>query len=128
MQREIPRSVSEELEKVGGVRGALKNIPERSRLRHIGGVFQSLSDPIRLAILYSLSATPLCVCLIRNLVKISDSKLSYHLSCLKKAGLITKQSEGKYIVYRITFLGKRMISTCDEIQRPSVLFSTSKTV
>jgi len=118
MDRDIPQSISADLEKIGGIRSVLEGIPGRGQLRYIGEIFQSLSDPIRLMILYSLSTTPLCVCLIKSLVKIPDSRLSYHLSCLNLIGLIAPQSEGKYIVYKTTDLGKKMLSICDGIEPP----------
>jgi len=115
---EIPQSVTANLEKAGGIKSVFRCIPRSQRLTCLSDIFQSLSDPTRLLILYSLSTTPLCVCLIKSLVKIADSKLSYHLSCMNSVGLITQHSEGKYIVYKITDLGKKMLSICDTIEQP----------
>jgi len=112
---EIPPTVSEDLKKIGGLRSIYGLIPERRRLKEMSKIFQSLSDPIRLSILYALSSTPLCVCIVKSIMKITDSKLSYHLSHLRSAGLITQQSEGRFLVYKITDRGKQLISICNKL-------------
>jgi len=58
-------------------------------------------------ILYLLTSQPLCVCVIREIIGISDSRLSYHLSALKKAGLIEGEQQGSWIIYRISERGKK---------------------
>ena len=113
----IPQDVTLALEKIGGIRSVYKSIPRDNGLRALSHVFQALSDPVRLSVLYGLSAAPLCVCVIKSFVKIADSKLSYHLGVLKSAGLIVEQSEGKFIIYKITDLGKKLLSTCDSMGR-----------
>jgi ArsR family transcriptional regulator len=113
---EIPQGVTVELERIGGIRSICQTIPRGKYLRTLSNVFQSLSDPIRLSILYALSAAPLCVCVIKSIVRIADSKLSYHLNALKSAGLVVQQSEGRFIVYRITDLGKKIVSLSDSIK------------
>jgi len=40
---------------------------------------------------------------------IADSRLSYHLQVLKKAGLIEGDQQGNYIIYRITPSGKQIL-------------------
>jgi ArsR family transcriptional regulator len=52
-----------------------------------------------------LSVKPLCVCVIKEVLSIADSKLSYHLSVLKKAGLIVGEAQGNWIIYRLTTEG-----------------------
>ena len=49
-----------------------------------------------------LAVQPLCVCVIKAVLEIADSKLSYHLSVLKKAGLIQGDQQGNWIIYRLT--------------------------
>src|SRR5665647_2028371 len=50
--------------------------------------FHPLSDPIRLSILHLLSAQPICVCVIKDVLHVPDSKLSYHLSVLQSTGCL----------------------------------------
>ncbi|HNQ30774.1 MAG TPA: metalloregulator ArsR/SmtB family transcription factor, partial [Methanolinea sp.] len=64
--------------------------------------YQACADPVRLKILSLLMVQPLCVCVIKAVVKIADSKLSYHLNILKKTGMIEGEQQGQYIIYQIT--------------------------
>ena len=109
---QIPEIVSESIERVGGLEQVVRNIPARSLVNRVSRVFRSLSDPVRLSILYALSTTPLCVCIIKSILKIADSLLSYHLEDLKSAGLVSAETQGRYIVYRITDLGRELLWTC----------------
>lgn len=64
--------------------------------------YQACADPVRLKILSLLMVHPLCVCVIKAVVRMADSKLSYHLNILKKAGMIEGKQQGQWIVYHIT--------------------------
>ena len=64
--------------------------------------YQACADPVRLKILSLLSVQSLCVCVIKAAVGIADSKLSYHLNILKKAGMIAGEQQGLYIIYQLT--------------------------
>jgi ArsR family transcriptional regulator len=55
---------------------------------------------------------PLCVCVLKSVLKIADSKLSYHLDDLRSAGIVSSQSEGRFMVYRITDLGRDLLLAC----------------
>ncbi|MGA1792522.1 MAG: ArsR/SmtB family transcription factor [Thermoplasmatota archaeon] len=79
-----------------------KRIPEGVEIEKMSRVYRSLSDPLRLRIAYMLDVQPLCVCCLKELVNISNSKLSYHLSILKDAGLIEGRQEKNWIIYRTT--------------------------
>jgi len=102
----IPKTVAEGVKHAGGLRGLGRSLPSARHINRASATFQSLSDPIRLSILYALSVTPLCVCIMKSLVKISDSKL-------KSTGLVSREREGKFLVYRITELGRMVLSACD---------------
>ncbi len=68
--------------------------------------FHALSDTVRLKILLLLAVQPLCVCVIREVVAVADSRLSYPLSVLKKAGLIAGESRRNGIIYSLTVEGE----------------------
>jgi ArsR family transcriptional regulator len=72
-------------------------------------VYHAVADPIRLKILEMLKDQPLCVCVIRTILKIADSRLSYHLNILKKTGLIRGGKQGNWIIYSITERGKEFL-------------------
>ena len=73
-------------------------------------IHHALSEPLRLRIPHALAIQPLCVCVIKDIVGIADSKLSYHLNQSKKAGLIEGDQQGSWIIYHLTPLGERCMA------------------
>ena len=106
----IPREVEECLTAVGGVSGLEALMPDETNLVAASRVHHALSEPLRLRIVHALAVQPLCVCVIRELVGIADSKLSYHLNQLKRADLIAGEQQGSWIVYRLTPRGERCMA------------------
>jgi ArsR family transcriptional regulator len=98
----LPPDVEESLCRCGGIEGLVKQLPDDTTLKQESAVYRALADPFRLKILAMLSVQPLCVCVIKEVLSIADSKLSYHLSVLKKAGLIVGEAQGNWIIYRLT--------------------------
>ena len=60
-----------------------------------------LSDPLRLAIVELLQKQELCVCELCDRLKVSQSKLSFHLKTLKEAKLIRARQSGRWIYYSL---------------------------
>ena len=104
----LPEDMQEWVDE-GGMERALSTLPGDDVLIEIGKIHTALSDPIRLKILHLLAHHPLCVCLIKQATGISDSKLSYHLSVLKNAGLIRGKRRRNWIIYEITEKGLRYV-------------------
>lgn len=63
--------------------------------------FHALSDPIRLQVLDLLRHQELCVCDLCETLKVSQSKLSFHLKALKEAQLVKARQEGRWIYYSL---------------------------
>ncbi|NET02786.1 MAG: winged helix-turn-helix transcriptional regulator [Sphaerospermopsis sp. SIO1G2] len=63
--------------------------------------FHALSDPIRMNVIELLRHRELCVCDLCDTLKISQSKLSFHLKNLKEANLVNTRQEGKWIYYSL---------------------------
>lgn len=105
---EIPDEVEKELKTRGGIEGLVKNIDEKL-IGEESRVYKALSDPIRLKILNLLNEQDLCVCLLKEILDIADSKLSYHLSILKDRGLIEGEREANFVIYNITDKGRRYV-------------------
>lgn len=103
---EIPDPIKDEVLKAGGLEGIIKMIPGDENLEKAAIAYKALSDPIRLKILKVLMVQPLCVCCIKEIISIQDSKLSYHLSRLKDAGLIVGRQEKNWIIYSSTEMAK----------------------
>ncbi|MEJ2420354.1 MAG: metalloregulator ArsR/SmtB family transcription factor [Acidobacteriota bacterium] len=64
-------------------------------------VMKALSDKTRLRILNLLGPGPLCVCEVVEVIGLSQSTVSKHLSLLKDAGLIQDERRGKWIYYAL---------------------------
>jgi ArsR family transcriptional regulator len=64
-------------------------------------IFKALSDETRLRVLKLLEHGELCVCDIFSALDMIQPKVSFHLSVLKEAGLITDRKEGRWVHYRI---------------------------
>jgi ArsR family transcriptional regulator, arsenate/arsenite/antimonite-responsive transcriptional repressor len=97
------------LAECGGIEGLIKQLPSDRVLKARSLVYHAVGDPIRLRILEMLRNQSLCVCIIRSILDISDSKLSYHLNVLKKAGLIEGGKKGNWIIYSITERGREFL-------------------
>ncbi|MDD1728270.1 MAG: metalloregulator ArsR/SmtB family transcription factor, partial [Methanospirillum sp.] len=95
----LPEPIEESLCEIGGVDGLRQYLPPDEELFRKKTVFTSLADTTRLQILYLLNVQPLCVCVIKEVIDIADSKLSYHLKTLTTAGLIDKEQDGIFIIY-----------------------------
>ena len=107
--KDLPDTIQKELVKQGGMEGLLERIPDPSVIHASSRLHQALADPIRLTVMYSLLSQPLCVCVIKDVVKIADSKLSYHLSILKEQDFISGEQQGNWIIYRITDRGRQAL-------------------
>ena len=64
-------------------------------------VFKALSDPNRIRIVKMLQAGELCVCEVREVLDLSNSTVSKHLSILRDADLILDTKDGKWVNYRL---------------------------
>ncbi len=104
---EIPEPIKGQVERKGGLEGISRRLADDSQYDEFSRLHKALSDPLRLRILDILIIQPLCVCCIKEIMKISDSKLSYHLSQLREAGLIEGRQEKNWIIYRPTESGSK---------------------
>jgi len=71
------------------------------KLKEIDKFFAALAEENRLRILMILRSRPMAVCEIREILGLSFSTVSKHLSVLKEAGLIIFERKGKWINYRL---------------------------
>ncbi len=102
----LPEEMEESLNRHGGLAGVKRSIPGREELSSEAEVFHALSDPIRLQIMHALRAVDLCPCLLKEIAELSDSKLSYHLNILEKAGLIASSPRKRWRIYMLTPSGR----------------------
>jgi ArsR family transcriptional regulator, arsenate/arsenite/antimonite-responsive transcriptional repressor len=106
---ELPEQIQTELDAMGGLEALASRIPQQEERERMGRIYQALSDPLRLSILYIIKDQPLCVCVINRFMRLSGSKLSYHLNILKENGLIKGEYTGNWNIYSITDRGRRIL-------------------
>ena len=111
----IPQEIAESLCSYGGLDGLANRLPPDEIIGQMRDWYQACADPVRLKILCLLLIHPLCVCVIKTLTGIADSKLSYHLGILKKNGLVESEQQGNYIIYRMTPAGRTFLE--QELER-----------
>ena len=69
-------------------------------MRDFMTIAKALSDENRIRMLMALSGGELCVCQITELVGLSPSTVSKHMSILKHAGLVEGTKVGRWVYYR----------------------------
>ena len=70
-------------------------------LKQSAALFHALSDETRLGLLERLTKGEHCVCELTDVMKATQSRLSFHLKVLKEAGLIVDRREGRWMYYSI---------------------------
>jgi ArsR family transcriptional regulator, arsenate/arsenite/antimonite-responsive transcriptional repressor len=87
-------------------------------------IFKALSDETRLRILKLLENGELCVCDIVAALDTIQPKVSFHLSTLKEAGLITDRKQGKWVHYKMNdsdiFRRFLLLSTLERVSAETV--------
>ena len=69
--------------------------------REYVNVFKALSDPNRIRIIKMLGERELCMCEIREILGLSNSTVSKHLSILRDAKLLLDSKEGKWVNFQL---------------------------
>jgi len=108
-EMEIPEQIQKELDAIGGFEALTDRIPPQEHLEVQSRIHHALADPLRLTILYLVREQPLCVCVINRFMRLSGSKLSYHLNILKEAGLIEGEYHGNWIIYSLADAGRNYL-------------------
>lgn len=64
-------------------------------------VFKALSDPNRIRIMKMVVERELCLCELREILDLSNSTVSKHLTILRDAGLLLDSKDGKWVNFRL---------------------------
>jgi ArsR family transcriptional regulator, arsenate/arsenite/antimonite-responsive transcriptional repressor len=70
-------------------------------VREFRQIAKALADPNRVRVVLALRRRELCVCQIAELLRLSLSTISKHLSILHHAGLIESRKEERWVFYRL---------------------------
>jgi ArsR family transcriptional regulator len=106
----LPEEVAKDLRELGGLEKLLEGIPDTAELRDAAKQHRALADHVRLRILWALSESDLCPCVLKRITRTSDSRLSYHLYVLQLARLIEARRSKSWRIYSISHLGRKVLS------------------
>ena len=70
-------------------------------------VFKALNDPNRIRIMKMLGERELCLCEVREVLGLSSSTVSKHLTILRDADLILDSKEGKWVNFQLNDKSKQ---------------------
>jgi DNA-binding transcriptional ArsR family regulator len=105
-----PGEVVENVEILGGLDSLRSKLPSDDKVDRMAHSYKALADPIRMKILFSLSLSDLCPCILKEILGLSDSKLSYHLNILESAGYIASRKEKNWRIYFLAERGASILS------------------
>jgi len=88
---------------------------EFKKIVSLSFLLKIISEESRLKLLCILKKDKHCVCETMEHVDMSQSLISHHLADLKNAGLVVDDKKGQRVYYRLTKLGKRIMSLLEEI-------------
>ncbi|HXH85102.1 MAG TPA: metalloregulator ArsR/SmtB family transcription factor [Candidatus Tectomicrobia bacterium] len=92
-----------------------------SDLQRAATLFRALADPTRLGIIEKLRTGEQCVCDLTDALDAGQSRLSFHLKCLKEAGLLRDRREGRWVYYALNPAAIAEIEEAVAALRPSRL-------
>lgn len=83
------------------VRKVLATIGAGERFENLARMFQVLSDPTRVKLLYALAREELCVCDLASIVERSRPAVSHQLRLLRDLKLVKYRRQGKMAYYTL---------------------------
>lgn len=102
---DYPEEVKEAITEIGGLDRLISAIkPEQIKAQ--ANLHRILSDETRLTLLQAIKQCDICPCVLKVMMKISDSRLSYHLMVLEEAGLVRSYKKKNWKIYSITEKGR----------------------
>lgn len=85
----------------GAVDQVRQVLPPDEVLSDLADLFKIFGDSTRIKILYALLRSELCVCVIADLLGLTQSAISHQLRALKNARLVKARREGKTVFYAL---------------------------
>ena len=110
---EIPERIRKEVAEKGGFEKIVSMVESD---KEFADFIKTIADEKRLKIIYALSIQRMCVCMLAQLINCPYSKCSYHISRLKKEGIIKSKSIGNYTLYSLTKKGKKVLKLIEKIK------------
>lgn len=109
--RPLPEALRLEIE---ACFGSPERIPDAllsdNEARRRAAYFRAAGSPVRLQILQLLGRGPLCGCVLTGVLRRSHADISRHLQILASQGLIRSERSGRWVQYRLTPQGRRILA------------------
>lgn len=83
------------------VRRVRRRMPDTVELYDLADFFKLFADSTRIAILWALSESEMCVCDLCALLQMKQPAVSHQLKNLKQARIVKARREGKVIYYSL---------------------------
>lgn len=83
------------------VNNTLKAMPSNRVIEKIAGFFKVIGDNTRARILFALDSNEMCVCDIANVLNMTKSAVSHHLSVLRDERIVKCNRVGKEVYYSL---------------------------
>ena len=78
-----------------------KKLPDADALSELADWFKLFGDGTRVAILWALSESEMCVCDLSALLKMKQPAISHQLKNLKQARIVKARRDGKIVYYSL---------------------------
>ncbi len=100
------------------VEGVRKRMPDAVDLYELADLFKLFGDSTRIAILWALTESEMCVCDLCALLKMKQPAVSHQLKNLKQARVVKARREGKVIYYSLDddHIGKLLALGMEHVQ------------
>lgn len=73
-------------------------------------LFRALADRTRLRLLNLIADKEICVCYFVEILRMSQPKISRHLAYLRRAGIVARRRQGRWMHYRLLAPGNAVAS------------------
>jgi ArsR family transcriptional regulator len=76
-------------------------MPQGRDFSSLANLYKMLADNTRVKILFALSLSPMCVCDLAVLLKMTKSAISHQLKLLRLSNLVINAKQGKVVFYSL---------------------------
>jgi ArsR family transcriptional regulator len=76
-------------------------MPQGGEFYSLANLYKMFADNTRVKILFALSLSPMCVCDLAVLLKMTKSAVSHQLKLLRLANLVKNTKQGKVVFYSL---------------------------
>ncbi|MFH1601649.1 MAG: metalloregulator ArsR/SmtB family transcription factor [Candidatus Shapirobacteria bacterium] len=100
---------------MGSYNCCLPDKKEFKKIVSLSSLLKIVAEENRLKLLCILKSEEHCVCEILEHLDMSQSLISHHLADLRRVGLVIDKKRGQRVYYRLTKVGKKVMSFLGEL-------------